>query len=145
MIAERVEKRENEIKDAYWAHFAESYPASLFFAMQHQDVRKPGYPDSCLHGFGRSSYWEFKHATPNFKSPGLQELNCRRIARHGFSCLYVIFVEHNNIFQTRICHPRDVFEQRGKLANISFLDSWQGHDFIRLAKFMHDLHVGKSA
>jgi len=136
----RIEKRENELKDAYWKRFEQMYPPSVYFAMQHQDVRKSGYPDSSLHGLGRSSHWEFKHATPNFSSPGIQEITCGRLARHSFSCLYVLFVEVGNVLQTRIVHPRDIFGQDGNLARVQFADSWAGHDFDRLAKFMDTLH-----
>ena len=136
----KIPKRENEIKQAYWQRFHELYPPSAYFATHHQDVRKSGYPDDSLHGFGKSSFWEFKHATPNFSSPGVQELTCARIARHGFSCLYVLFFESASRRRTLIAHPRDVLSKNGKLEHVSTLDSFEGHDFDKLAAFMHAIH-----
>lgn len=142
MIA-KIEKRENEIKDAYWKRFEHIYPAHYYFVMQHQDVRNSGYPDNSLNGFGFSSWWEFKHATPNFSSHGLQELTCMRLAKHSY-CRYVLFYEHRDMLKTLIVHPRDVYQRDGKLADMKIEAEFGGHNFDELAAFMNHVHFSRA-
>jgi len=51
-----------------------------------------GAPDRVIVGDDTVSCWEFKHATPDFRSPGIQELMCLRLAEHS-KCWYVIWAE----------------------------------------------------
>lgn len=134
-----VEKRESEIKDAFWRRFEELYAAPYYFVMQLQDVRNGGHPDNCVNGYGRSTWWEFKHATPNFSSPGLQELTCVRLAKHSY-CRYVLFYEHRDESKTLITHPRYVHQKHGKLADIHIEVEFAGHNFDQLAAYIHAVH-----
>jgi len=51
-----------------------------------------GAPDRAIVGDGHTSWLEFKHATPSFRSPGIQERLCQRLATTG-RCWYVIWAE----------------------------------------------------
>jgi hypothetical protein len=64
----KINKRENELKGAYWQRFDVLTKPGTFFRMNVQDVRTSGYADSQLLGNKIASFWEFKHATPNFKN-----------------------------------------------------------------------------
>ena len=143
ILTMRIEKREDEIKAAYWNRFAQLHPVSEYFVTQHQDVRKSGYPDNMLHGYGHSTSWEFKHATPNFSSPGIQELTCLRLAQRSY-CRYVIFYECRELLRTLIIHPRQLQGKGGKIIGVSFEVAFDGFAFDELAKFMHIIHVGKT-
>ena len=71
-----------------------------------------GGPDRTILGHGRQTNWEMKHATPDFVSPGRQELICMRMAGAGH-CRYVIWYEHDGMQQTMIVHPRMVHFRTG--------------------------------
>lgn len=66
-----------------------------------------GLPDWLIAGNGVMSMLEFKHATPTFKSRGIQVVTARRLARAGH-CRYVVFWEHGEEKRTCIIHPQSV-------------------------------------
>ena len=134
-----IAKQETPITAAFFERFEELHPKSEYFVMTHQDVRKSGYPDRSIHGYGHSTFWEFKHATPNFSSPGLQEITCARLAVHTY-CRHVLFVETETERRIMIAHPREVFQKHGKLKRIAAEVEFDGHDFDKLAAFIHAIH-----
>jgi|SRR6185436_505840 len=77
-----------------------------FVALRHEDVRTRGIPDLSLTGLGRTTWWECKHATPDFKSQGIQELTMLRLAAAGYA-RYIIWREEadGSDKQTLIVHP----------------------------------------
>jgi len=75
--------------------------------LRHEDVRTAGIPDLSVTLRGKTSWWEFKHATPNYPSTGIQELTCLRLAAAG-TCFYVIYHEEGNYKRTLIIHPRNI-------------------------------------
>lgn len=78
-------------------------------ALRHEDVRNGGIPDLSFTRRGRTSWWEFKHATPHFESHGLQIRTCQELAAYGH-CHYVIWREGNDYpQQTWIVKPEVVF------------------------------------
>lgn len=99
-----MEKREAELKSAFFKALAGVLPR--FYVLQYATA---GAPDRSIVGAGKQTNWEFKHATPDFDSPGNQELMCQRLAVHGH-CRYVVWQEHaDGQFQrTLIVHPREV-------------------------------------
>lgn len=139
MAIAAIEKRESPIKYAFFERFDQLFPPRLFYVMQHQDVRRSGHPDSSIHGYGQSTFWEFKHATPNFTTNELQELTCWRLARHAY-CRYVLFYEYGDELKTLIVHPREVFKKKGKLADMHVEAEFVGHNFDMLAGFIHAIH-----
>lgn len=136
-----IEKRENELKTAFWQRFDHLFnrPTPRYFVLNIQDVRKCGYPDTALLGYQRTSYWEFKHATPDFKTQGVQEITCQIIDRHTF-CRYIIFHEDAGVQSTLIVHPRDVRNKGGRTRGMLVEVSYPGFDFDALAHYIHGAH-----
>lgn len=103
------------------------YPG--FVALRHEDVRTSGIPDLSYTGLGRTSWWEFKHATPNWTTSGIQELTCKRLAASGI-CHYVFWYECEDIRETRIIEPK----------TMHIVANTNGFDFEWLAKQMRTFH-----
>lgn len=78
-------------------------------AFPHQDVVSIGIPDISLTGFGRTTWWECKHGTPDFESQGRQELTMLRLAAAGFA-RYIIWHENadGTSKRTLIVHPKQI-------------------------------------
>lgn len=137
----RIVKRENELVAKFFDRFDQMFTSRQYFVTHHQDVRKSGYPDKGIHGYGRSSHWEFKHATPNFSTNQLQELTCMRLAAHSF-CRYVIFVEdRDHLNSIRVVHPEIVFKRQGKTGAMHAERMFPGFDFDALAGHIHSIHT----
>lgn len=104
-------KREGELKSAFGAELKRRLPAFLvlYYATN-------GAPDREIVGAGKTTRWEFKHGTPDFYSPGDQELMCQRLAVQSH-CRYVIWQETaKGVGQrTMIVHPREVANRSGWL------------------------------
>lgn len=126
-------KREGELKSAFTTAIKD-VPG---FYMLHFASRAA--PDRVIIGGGRSSYWEFKHGTPSFESPGDQELMCMRIASADY-CRYVIWQENvqGHGQRTLVVHPREVFERKGW----SFTpEAWcVGYDHHWLVRYIRSIH-----
>jgi len=80
--------------------------------------------------------WEFKHATPDFDSPGLQELTCMRLAASGH-CRYVIWQEsrHGSGKRTLIVHPDKVHDK-----SLVHEDACVGFDHRWLVEYIRKAH-----
>lgn len=127
-------KREGELKSLFGEELKRQAPG--FLVLQYATN---GAPDRSVVGNGRQTNWEAKHATPDFRSPGDQELMCCRLAVQGH-CRYVIWLElparckdcgatsmsttcnvsgfacipSESIKKTVIAHPSEVFQKQGK-------------------------------
>lgn len=108
-----------------------------FVWLRHEDVRNSGYPDGSLSGFGRTSWWEFKHGDPNFDSTGIQELTMLRLSTKSFAAWYVIWLENasGNAKQTRIVHPKDFKDYL-----TGGTTTCAGHDMKFVTEFMRKVH-----
>lgn len=104
-----MEKLEAELKAAAMRELERQCPNYIVLLQQ-----TAGAPDRAIVGAGRTSFWEFKHATPDFASPGIQELFCNRLAVQGY-CRYVIWQESaaGTGKRTMIVHPREVHRRVG--------------------------------
>lgn len=100
-----VHKNEAGLKSAAMKELHKQLPAFLVLALA-----DAGGPDKTVVGAGRTTFWEFKHATPDFTSHDNQALLCTRLAVQGY-CRYVIWQEHHGIKRTLIVHPRAVLER----------------------------------
>lgn len=89
----------------------------------HQDVITHGIPDISWSGNKLTSWTEVKHATPDFKARGIQELNLLRLSAQGLWARYVVYYEANGDKRTYIVHPQDIGKPMG-----SWLDFKFGHD-----------------
>lgn len=112
-----VNKEEGRLKLAFTKELKRQAPD---FLVLHYLTN--GAPDREVVGNGKTSRWEFKHATPNFRSPGDQELMCARLAERGH-CRYVIWLELGEKRMTAIVHPRVVLGRRGRGAGI-IAEAW---------------------
>src|SRR5690348_15206128 len=102
-----VPKREAALKSAAMAELARQLPA--FLVLQLADA---GGPDRLIVGAKRTTFWEFKHGTPQFASPGNQALMCTRLDVQSY-CRYVIWQERDGVALTLIVNPRTVLERTG--------------------------------
>jgi len=134
----QIEKRETELKLEQLDVLDKLY-GDLFFAQQHQDVRKSGQPDVSLSGLHSTTWWEYKHATPRFSSPGIQENTCARLAARSF-CRYIIYFETPCIFSTWIVHPLEVKDKRGIMNLIHPEWIFPGFAHDKVAEYMKRTH-----
>jgi hypothetical protein len=99
-------KREGELKSLL---AAELKRLPRFYMLQYSTN---GAPDREIVGAGITTRWEAKHATPDFLSPGDQELMCCRLA-HAAHCRYIIWHEQRGIQKTLIVHPLKIMHRDG--------------------------------
>lgn len=102
-----VIKREGELKSEFTKEMSRALPSFIV-----QLFASAGAPDRLIAGYGRMTTWEFKHATPDFESIGLQELSCMRLAQAGH-CRYVLWSEKSNGTEKRtlIVHPKHIYDK----------------------------------
>lgn len=124
-------KREGELKSAFTREFRRQLPHFIVLMNSSRAA-----PDRSITGGGRTTWWEFKHATPGFDSPGDQELMCMRLAVQGF-CRYVIWWESSKGIgqRTMIVHPKMV-------ADHSLIPeaSCEGFDYKWLTNYIQTIH-----
>lgn len=100
-------KREGELKSAFYRELRLQLPH--FYMLQYATNSAP---DRSIVGAGRQTNWEAKHATPDFESPGDQELMCCRMAVASH-CRYIIWQELYGVNQTLIVHPLSIMKRDG--------------------------------
>ena len=105
MLGISTPKREAALKHAAMAELTRQLPH--FLVLQLADA---GGPDRLIAGAGRVTAWEFKHGTPEFKSPGNQALLCARLEVQAY-CRYVVWQENNGVKRTMIVRPRIILER----------------------------------
>lgn len=106
-----IHKREAEFKSKFKQELKRQLP-NFYLLM----VATKGVADRVVVGNKRTSFWEFKHATPTFDSPGDQELMCMRLNVAGY-CRYVVFWESAAGIgsRTMIVTPKAVHERKSWL------------------------------
>jgi len=131
MKREPISRRENALKGALIKHLRAAFP--YFVILPHQDGYTAGIPDISISGNGRTSWWECKHGTPEFKSTGIQELTCLRLARNSY-CRYIIWKEKGEDKETLIVHPLFL-----KMADPEVHSPGFDHHFVE--RFIRRVHV----
>jgi hypothetical protein len=124
-----IPKREAKLKADFTKELRIGMPHALmlFYA-------SAGAPDREIVCNKRYSQWEFKHATPNITSSGIQELMCMRLAHQGY-CRYVLWLEDfTSIQRTLILHPNQIhnaglsgsckWEERAEAQCVGFDHGW---------------------
>lgn len=135
----KIPKRETPLKIAL-LRVIQQQAGQDFLPLLHQQVRGHGMPDMTLTGHKRTSWWEIKHATPDFVSPGIQEHTCALLAQNGF-CRYIIYFETLTLQETWIVHPRYILGRHGKTAGLPTLEYvFNGHDHKGVLKYMLGVH-----
>ena len=104
-----MSKREGQLKSAFTAEFRRQHPQYLMLLLA-----TGGGPDRLIVGNGKVSFWEFKHATPSFRSPGRQELVCLRLVEQDIHCRYVLWWENSSGWDQRtlIVEPHIIHERK---------------------------------
>ena len=126
-------KREAKLKASLMRAMQERYPK--FVVIAHTEALRSGVPDWSITGRGQTTWWEFKHAAPNFKSTGIQELTCARLALAGI-CRYVIWYENEEggDKHTLIVHPASLADWMNPLVKFT------GHDMADLSDAVARYH-----
>lgn len=112
---------------------------SDYLAIAHSDLWKSGIPDLSISGHGRTSWWELKHATPNFATKEIQEITCLRLAKLSF-CRYIIYYEHDGSKETLIVHPNNVRGRRGVMRDIAYEVWIKGFDHASVVRYIQAVH-----
>lgn len=132
----RSAKREGELKSAFTQCMKDHLPNYYMLLLASR-----GAPDRAIVGNGQTTWWEFKHGTPSFESPGLQELTCMRLAEAGY-CRYVLWMEDakGRGKRTLIVRPKVVYERSGW----SFTpEAWcLDFDMYWLVRYVASIHKG---
>jgi hypothetical protein len=124
-------KNESGLKSKLMQQIKKDLPG--FVALRHEDVRTSGIPDLSMTGLGRTSWYEFKHSAPTFKSSGIQELTMLRLAAAGVAW-YVIWEENKHgIKRTLIVRPKCLTELYPEA-------SCSGFDHKFIVGFMKKVH-----
>jgi hypothetical protein len=120
-----MSKREAELKAALMRELKRQCPEFFVFFLA-----TAGAADRGIAGNGRATFWEFKHATPHFDSPGNQVLACCRLDRQCY-CRYVIWWEdaQGENRQTLIATPKAIHARTNagfvhEASNPSFDPKW---------------------
>lgn len=131
-----IKKQENILKEKCVAVLRQELPK--YVVQVHQQVVGSGTPDLSIIGVGRTSWLEFKHATPDFESRGIQELQMLRLAAAGFA-RYIIWWEDGkspHTQRTLIVHPRYLKDYA-----TMFEDSCVGFNHRFLADYVRKIHA----
>ncbi len=99
-----VTKEEKRIQAELALECRSSLPAS-FVIERPEDRITSGASDMIVTGNKICSRWELKHATPDFKTKGIQELTMLRLAKAGFAW-YIVYWQKNDLKMTFIVEPR---------------------------------------
>lgn len=100
-----IKKDETGIKSALMREIKVGMPG--YVALRHEDVRRSGDPDLSVTGLKLTSWWEAKHATPDFESKGIQDRVMDRLAQVGFA-RYLIYFEDGIDKAVFIVHPQNL-------------------------------------
>lgn len=129
-------KREGELKSAFGKCLKELLPSFYLF-----EIATAGMPDRGIAGAGRTTYWEFKHGTPEIDSPGNQQLMCMRLD-HACYCRYVIWQEDalGGNPRTMIIRPAALHRVNGNINKIVPELVTHGFDHTWLVKRILEAH-----
>jgi hypothetical protein len=110
-----------------------------FMLYRHEDMMTSGIPDLSATGWGKTSWYEFKHGTPDFEKNELQEAQNLRLAAAG-TCFYILYCETISQKRTLIIHPKEVFGKGGKTSNMTPLVWSVGFDHRLVIEFIRKTH-----
>jgi hypothetical protein len=101
--------------------------------IKHADRFTFGVPDMTVTENWMTSWWEVKHADPDFESQGIQELMALRLYTAGRNCHYIIYDE--NPKSVLIVRPPDIKDWKTKS-----IAETLGHDHKWVVNFIKDYH-----
>lgn len=110
MKARSIPWDETKLKEKLMIMAREQLSPDGFLPLRHEDSFSSGIPDITITGpFERkiTTWWEVKHAKPNFVSKGIQDLTMLRLARAGIS-FYIIYDQGKGDYErTLIVEPKN--------------------------------------
>lgn len=115
-------KRESALKAELMKLLRAQLPS--FVHQRHEDRFAYGWPDISITGNRRTSFWEIKHATPQFSSTGIQELTMLRLAATSYHARYIFYHEKHGIKQTLIVHPQNIVDLKAETSCAGFDQAW---------------------
>ena len=107
--------------------------------LRHRDITA-GIPDFSITGYGRTTWWELKHARPAFKSRGIQRLTCRRLAAGGV-CLYIIYHQYDGGWTMMIAHPNAITSSSMNAADVEWTDAADGLNHVWVCNQILQRHL----
>ena len=107
--------------------------------IRHRDLTA-GIPDLSTTGYGKTCWWELKHARPMFSSRGIQRLRCRRLAVGGM-CLYVVYHQYDGGRTTLVAHPDAITASSMNAANVKWTDACDGFDHAWVCDRIMERHL----
>lgn len=120
----KIAKEEAKLKSGFMRELEKQLPG--FVTLRYATA---GAPDREIVGNHKVSHWEYKHGTPAFRSPGLQELVMCRLALVGHA-RYVIWREtpHGGkstmIVHPLVVHLRTDWDLQPEAVTIGFDHRW---------------------
>lgn len=113
-----------------------------FIVLRHEDRATFGIPDISVTGFGWTSWWEVKHATPNFETQGVQAVTVSKLNIAGYS-RYIIYREIGGEKHVIIARPDQVFKwQTGEHVNLwTTLPRIEHFNHRSVARHIRDVHA----
>ena len=126
-----METTEAKLKTKLVEHLRKMYPG--YVVLRHEDRFTFGIPDISVTGHGRTSWWEAKHANPDFESLGYQELTMLRLSAGGYA-RYIIWEEIGDVKRTLIVHPKLLcdWSSRHESYSVGFNHHWMGEQIQKV-------------
>ena len=130
-----IVRNESQLKSKLMELIRDGLPG--FVAIRHEDVRRAGIPDLSLTGYGKTSWIEIKHGTPDFDSTGIQELTMLRLAAAGYA-RYLVYIENQDGSNKRtlIVHPKRLKDLEPEAWCLGYNHRW-------VIDFLKDRHYDK--
>ena len=133
----RVEGNEDGLTTALLRELKTRCPHLI--VLHHRDLTA-GIPDLSTTGYGRTCWWELKHARPVFMSRGIQRLTCRRLAAGG-TCLYIVYHQYDCGRTTFVAHPDDITASPINAKNVERIEAADGFDHAWVCDRIMERHL----
>lgn len=98
-------KAEDRLTGAALKHLRTTFPNAVILKLA--DRATIGVLDVVINLNRITSWFEMKHATPDFDSSGIQDLNALRLAKESAYCRYLFFHEYDDEKCQYLVHPKD--------------------------------------
>lgn len=137
IVQRHLKKEEAKIKAAALKFIRAVLPG--MFIIAHGENNRHGVADWSLSMNTITSWLEVKHATPSFKSRGIQVITCQRLAMTG-RCRYLIFqIDSVGNKRTCIVHPKDVVF--GVNSSFTIESAAQGYNYAFIVDYLKKVHA----
>ena len=108
--------------------------------LRHEEIFTAGYPDMTVTWRGKTVWLEAKYVVPRFRSRGLQEDTCKRLASQGV-CYYVLYEDRGKGKRTKIVHPSCIQKYKDDTEDAQYFET-EGFDHNFVANFVRQIING---